>query len=398
MNDRPEVLARAPDHPLARLKEAREARGLSLKDLADRLGTNRQLVYRYQEGEIRATPSAVARFAAALNVPIGFFMRPEAPPEPAAVFFRQFRSKTTPKHLRAVERQLAWVRDFIVALEQYVVLPDVTVPDFKPPSDPQQISDELIDVAATELRRAWGMSNGVVRDVIRLVEGHGCVVVPNVIESPTVDGFSIWAHNGRPIIAIGCREVSASHRRTDVAHELGHLVLHRNIDRRYLEVNPKTHGLIETQAFRFARAFLMPEGTFRRSVSPVTLDNLLLAKTHWYLSVATMMTRAKDLGMIDDATYKRFWMNRNRRGWGTSEPLDEQIPMEHPRLLATAIVTLRDAHPENLLALSEEVGLLPSDFARFCALDPKELDANHNDDPFGIYPRDDQPEPWRRRA
>jgi Zn-dependent peptidase ImmA (M78 family)/transcriptional regulator with XRE-family HTH domain len=363
-------------HPLVRLKEAREARGWSLDELASRLGAHRQLVHRYERGEIQATPVTIARFAEALRVPVSFFSSPTPVAEPAPVFYRQFRSKTPPKHLLAVDRQLAWLSTFLRSIEEHVILPPVNVPDFHPPSDPRILLNSKIEESASALRRYWGMGEGVIRDVMRLVENHGCIVVAELVQSATIDGFSVWTKIGRPVIVVGCRPVSASHRRFDIAHELGHLILHRHVDRRFLEQNPSTHGLIEEQAFRFARAFLMPKETFKRSIGTVSLDTLLMAKTHWYLSVATMMVRAKDLGMIDEETYKRFWANRNRRGWRTSEPLDDQIPFEQPRLLSSGMRALRDADADNVLAICDEIAMHVDDVARYCGIDPNQLQAS----------------------
>lgn len=362
-------------HPLSRLREAREGRGMSLEDLAEKLGTSKQLVYKYEHALLPATPAAIARFSAALRVPPSFFSRPAPLAELAPTFFRHFRSKTSAKHLAAVERQLGWSQKFVEVLDEFVVLPPVNIPDFRPPSDPRDIMDRQIEECATAVRQHWGFADGVIRDVIRLVESNGCVVVSNLVASETIDGLSQSTRRGRPFIAIDCRELSSPHRRVDVAHELGHLVLHRAIDKRFVQANPDTHKLIEAQAFRFAGAFLMPETTFRRALPVVTLDTLLLAKPKWYLSVAAMLHRAQDLGMVSRDSAKKLYINLNRRGWRKKEPLDDQIPNEVPRLLANAVETIRESGRENLAALCDDVGLYPADLARFCGLSEDVLDA-----------------------
>ncbi|HET9343582.1 MAG TPA: XRE family transcriptional regulator [Candidatus Eremiobacteraceae bacterium] len=361
------------DHPLARLREAREGRSLSLEELAGKLGVQRQVVYKYEHGRVKPSPLAVARFCAALNVPVDFFSRSAPEPEPSPVFFRHFRSKTNKKQLAAVTRQLAWVRDFVTVLEQYVVLPEVSIPDFHPPSDPRQITETEIEDSATALRGHWGFRDGVIRDVVKLVENNGCIVVAELVKANAIDAFSLWSKRGRPIVVVGCREVSGVHRRFDVAHELGHLLMHRNIDKRFLQLNPDTHKLVEDQAFRFARAFLMPAASFRKSLTYVSLDSLLLLKQHWHLSVGAMLKRAVDLEMIDASAESGFWAKRNRRKWRDSEPFDDMIPPEEPRLLGNAIRALKADDPENLNALCDEVGLQGADVARYCGLEEEEV-------------------------
>jgi hypothetical protein len=46
-----------------------------------------------------------------------------------------------------------------------------------------------------------------------------------------------------------------------------------------------------------------------------------------------MIHRAQDLDLISLAQAERLWINCSRRGWRTSEPLDDQLPVEEPRLL-----------------------------------------------------------------
>ena len=268
---------------------------------------------------------------------------------------------------------MRWLQRVVELLESYVVLPAVNVPDFSPPSDPRDISDDEIEKAAVALRRHWSLGDGVIVDLIKLLEGNGCIVVAKLIECSTMDGFSQWTRSGRPYIAIDCRSVGAAHRRMDVAHELGHLILHRAVDRRFVESNPHTHKLIEAQAFRFAGAFLLPEPTFRRTVPNVTLDSLLLLKRQWRLSVAAMLHRAQDLAMLNAESAKKLWINRNRRGWRVDEPFDEQIEIEEPRLLQNAFFVLRDSSGDQISAISDELGLYAKDLARYAGLDESDL-------------------------
>lgn len=361
---------------LSRLREAREARALSLDDLAERLDTTRQVISRYETGKAVPRTETFVRLCAVLEVTPAFFTIPPPAAELAPLFFRHFKSKTTRKQLNAVRRKILWLRELVSALESIVVLPNVDIPDFSAPSDPRLISNDQIEAAATALRRAWGLGDGVIVEIVKLVEGKGCIVASGLVESATIDAFSLWTTTGRPLVAINCREVSASHVRFDVAHELGHLVLHRRVDRRFIEMNPETHKLIESQAFRFAGAFLMPESTFRRSVPYVSLDSLLLIKPQWQLSVAAMLHRAQDLNMVERQSAQNLWMNLTRRGWKKAEPLDEAITRDDPKLLKNALLTARDSGDAAIGALSRSLGISRCDYERFAGLSPGELGAN----------------------
>ncbi len=352
----------------ARIAEAREARAMSLEDLASIVGTSKQLLHKYETGKAHPGPETAARIATALELPLAFFMRPGIQPALRPLFFRDFRSKTRPKHRLAAVRQMAWAQHLVDVLDVHVIMPEINIPDFHPPSDPREIQPTQIEQAATALRRHWGLGDGVISDVVRLAESHGIVVITQLVRCDTIDGFSQWSGSGRPFIVINCRDVSPSHQRLDVAHEIGHLVLHRAVDKRFVEANPETHKIIEQQAFDFGSAFLMPELTFRRSVPLVSLDALLMLKPQWKASVAAMLRRSERLGMVPQDQAKRLWINRNRRGWREREPFEDQVPFEHPRVLANAIAALRESSPGRLDELVEELALSPADIARLSGI------------------------------
>lgn len=148
-------------------------------------------------------------------------------------------------------------------------------------------------------------------------------------------------------------------------------MLHKRVDRRFLELNPETHRKVEAQAFRFAGAFLMPETTFRQSVPYVSLDTLLMIKPEWNLSVAAMLHRAQDLRIVDGSIAQNLWINLTRRGWKNKEPLEESIAPEEPKLLGNALIAIQSSL--GVGALSKLVGLSPQDYERFAGLQKNAL-------------------------
>lgn len=360
--------------PLARLREAREARGLTLEELAEQIGSSRQFVFRHEQGVRRPHTSTIESFCAALHVLPSFFAREPARQHLTPVFFRQFRSKTVPRDRLKAERQLSWVQDVVRHIEKYVVLPPINVPDISPPSDPREISNDDIEKAAQSVRRSWGLGDGVLPNVIGLLESHGCIVVRDLVDGQDcIDGFSQWEMLGRPFVVVDCRGLSPAHRRSDAAHELGHIVLHKNVDKRFLNLNPHTHKLIEEQAFRFGAAFLLPATTFKGAVQTVALDTLLWLKPKLKASVALMLSRAIQLQMVLPEQSKRLWINLNRRGWKAHEPFEDRIALEEPLLLRNAILRMRDSVPGSVSLLCTETGLYPSDVARYCNTEENDI-------------------------
>ena len=120
----------------------------------------------------------------------------------------------------------------------------------------------------------------------------------------------------------------------DAAHELGHMILHSHLGKKYLEDKDKTkrHSLVEQQAFRFASAFLMPAESFRADVWMTSLEALLSLKERWKVSVKAMIMRCSQLGMIDEDQSRRLYIQYNRR-WKYAEPKDDTLPFESAHLM-----------------------------------------------------------------
>jgi Zn-dependent peptidase ImmA (M78 family) len=113
--------------------------------------------------------------------------------------------------------------------------------------------------------------------------------------------------------------------------------------------------LIETQAFRFGAALLLPEHSFLEDMYSVSLDGLRSLKSKWKVSIAMMIERLKDLGIINEEQHRRLRINYSTRQWNREEPMDAEIEVERPTYLAAAFRLLVDERiqtPEQICARS----------------------------------------------
>ena len=90
--------------------------------------------------------------------------------------------------------------------------------------------------------------------------------------------------------------------------------------------------VIEAQAHRFASALLMPEQEFVDSLYTVSLEGYRELKPYWKTSIAAMVRRTKDLGIITEDGYRNLYISISRRKWRKVEPFDEEIAPERPAL------------------------------------------------------------------
>ena len=351
----------------ARLREAREARELTGVALASLVGQAPSTISEYERGNVVPSPDAVDRLAGALNLPVTFFMRPS----PLAASDRlTFRSRSAAaKTLRMREtRKFHWTVEVAAFLRDLVRYPDVSFPQWQVPEDPRVLDDQQIDDLALQLRRYWGLDDGPVPNVVELLENNGAVIVRRELGSEYIDAYSDWQY-GVPHIVLGSDKLAAVRSRYDAAHELGHLVLHRQVPSELMNQAAMLKEL-ERQAHFFAGSFLLPAETFGSDYIMPTLDSLLRLKPSWRVSVGVMIKRLAWLGFISSEKERLLWIARSRRGWTRREPHDDELLAEEPRLLRSALEalfgsarltvgTLRVALPYSISDIEYLVGLPP---------------------------------------
>ncbi len=337
-----------------RLKEAREARGLTATALSDLLAVTRQAVSLYESCDASPQPDVMQRIANILNLPVSFFLRPINQTNNNAIFFRAQNAATKLDRGRGRSR-MKWLYEIVVPyLRQFVTLPEVNLPKIDIPQNPLQLSDDDIENIAIQVRREWGLGDGPISNVVLLLENNGFIVTRINLESPTLDAFSNFpvCFDGTPYIILGADKQSAVRSRFDAGHELGHIILHRNVNERKLRNNSE-FKILEQQANRFSSAFLVPMNKFAEDFSLPTLNAFQTMKPKWLVSIGVLIKRTYDLGFIPDEHYRKLWINYNQRGWRKEEPLDDKLPVERPlvlRRIFNLITEEKVRTPEQIIA------------------------------------------------
>ena len=328
----------------SRLREAREARQMTAVALSELIGVTPSGISLYERGHSSPSPDVLQKITAALNFKNAFFMRPEEDTTDTSrqtIFERSRSSATKATRMRAQHRRV-WLREIIQYLNKFIEfpMPDVRSSPFQ--SNWLSTSDADIESAAKDARRFWNLGDGPISNVTLLVENHGVVVTLIDMNANNLDAFSTWdSADDRPYIVLGSDAQSAFRTRFNVCHELGHLILHDNVspsefnDRKYF-------GIIESQADRFAAAFLAPATTFAVDMTTPSLEVFRILKPKWRTSIKMMIHRAQELEIIDREEARRLYINYNRRGWNREEPLDGDYQLEKPRLVRRAFEAIAE--------------------------------------------------------
>jgi Zn-dependent peptidase ImmA (M78 family) len=207
------------------------------------------------------------------------------------------------------------------------------LPQFDIPSDFREITNDDIENAARKLRDHWKLGEIPINNLLRTAERAGIVVGEFNLKVPQLDAVSTL-YNGVPYVLLNTFKQSGSRARFDLAHEIGHLILHRSLTREDLsgEDGKGIYDRLEEQAHWFAGALLLPPERFSNDLWAPTFRCFEELKAKWKVSIQAMMHRAHDLNLITEKQYN--WLNIaiSKKNARSVEPLDDVIKRESIRL------------------------------------------------------------------
>lgn len=351
-----------------RLTEARAARRIpSMSALARGMSVNPSTVSRWEEGTSAPDAEALGDIARFLAVRPEFFLRPEFT-SARPVFLRSL-SSTLIRDLQYQRAQMLWLQEISHAVEHYVDLPAVDVPDVLAGSTYHQLRDDDLERIALDLRRHWRVGEGPCGDMVPLLERAGFVV--SVIEMGTIklDGLCSWSPgDDRPHVLLASDKMSLARRQMDAAHEMAHALLHKDVSAAELQRDLK---MIETQAFRLASAFLLPSTTYPVEMRSPSLASMVAAKERWRVSIKAQIKRLADLEVIPDDYKTHLYKLYSAKGWSREEPFDRQWEPAPPRVLRDALHMIVDEGVRSKAdLLSLEFAVSAGDVENLTALPP----------------------------
>jgi len=308
-----------------RLAMARQLAGLKKAHLAALIEMSPTSVTAWESGAKQPNRATVAKLALALKVEPQFFGG-GAPPRVNKPHFRSLRS--TPQIAQdEAEAYGQFVAEVTGMLENAVEFPEVLSLDL--PVDPEEHTTTP-EEAARQAREFFGVGPGPVQHVIRLAERAGVVVVFSEPGIAAIDAYSLHTAT-RPIIVLNPVKDDYYRQRFDVAHELGHLIMHHDAE--------PGGKIAEEQANRFASEFLMPAQEIApflpNSTAGRAWAHLADLKEHWGVSLAALLYRARTLGIMGDVSYRNALVRMSQNGWRRAEP-GRVTSLEMPSMLPRA--------------------------------------------------------------
>ncbi len=292
-----------------RLKLARAAAGLSLRDLEKRI-ENRvtaQAIGKYERNESMPGSAVLIAIADALGVSVDYLTGDQE----MAFEGVEFRKKapTSKREESQVEANVLNLLDRYHLVEELLHLRSVEW--HSPREAPYPIVKDVAeaDLAAKSLRDHWCLGNDPIPNIVELLEEQGIKVLSFSLTN--IDGLTAHVrHSGKgtvPVIVVNSHDWGERQRLT-LTHELGHLVMDvaAGVDE-------------EKAAYRFGGAFLMPAdalwATIGKHRTSIGLGELLELKQLFGASVQAVTYRCKDLGIFNHALFRRLFNKFKRLGW-----------------------------------------------------------------------------------
>ncbi|MCK3922490.1 ImmA/IrrE family metallo-endopeptidase [Streptococcus suis] len=336
----------------SRLEELRLLNGLTRADLARELEVTEQAIWQFETGVTlpkMKNKIAMARF---FQVEVDYFdaVDKNGSFSLSRIAFRNadLEAKKT-IHIQMV--YLEKMNQMIDYLENFVSIPNQIIYQLVDSIEQKLQQHESLEFIADHAREVLAVSVDNA-NLLYSLEKSGIYISERLING-NADAYSAWSRNGRPFIVLGLGK-SAVRRNFDLAHELGHLLLHNQVD--FEELSKEELEEKEKEANQFASYFLLPRKQFlmdfvnivgKRVSNP---DQYILLKKRFGVSIQALEYRAYKLGLLTPQQNSYFYRQISKKGYKVVEPLDLEIPLKKPSKIRSILDVILS---NNLLTLSD---------------------------------------------
>lgn len=302
-----------------RVKQARQLCPMTQADLSARLGVSQSTIAHVEHGRLSPSQELINAIALQTGFPPSFFRQP--PDEDVPLGSLLFRARASAS---SQVENLA----YRYAQMGYRLVRKLLERTKRNPLQLPRLDNEIPASAAERTRAGLGLPpDRPIERLTNCLERAGVVVFSLPIVLPKIDAFSIWADETTPMIILSyVHGGDGSRLRYSVAHEVGHLVMHRSFS--------GDVQALENEANAFAGELLLPEIAIREEVSPpVSLSALAALKNKWGVSIQAIIMRAYELEIITERQKKYLFQQLSAKGWRTREPRNLDVSVERPQTL-----------------------------------------------------------------
>ena len=306
-----------------------------MTELAKMSGISKQSLSNYANESNVPPYENVLKIAEALNFPPDFFMVEDFCTTITDNTYFRSQAAATKTAQRSQAIKMEYVAKMYEALMDYIDWPELKLPEVEFEENDDHAVDtpemlERIEKLADQVREQWNLGTGPIDNFQFVLESHGIIVTSSKYVASTIDAFSQKVHleKGHPqdyvyIVAIAVGEKPIERLRFDMAHELGHILMHP-WEESNDDIDRETFNAREKQANMFASALLLPRRAFTRDIMAYAaeVDYYRHLKRKWRVSMQAMMYRARQLNIITGNQFAYMMRQVSKHGWRKHEPGD----------------------------------------------------------------------------
>lgn len=321
-----------------RLKRARIRSGLSMQELVNKANNivSKQSISQYEKDLKSPSSKVLIALANALNINTDYFFR-NIDVSIGKVDFRKQSTFGKKKQDTLKEK----VREY---LERYIEIENILEINckFENILNNENINSlDDIENISNKLRENWNLGIDPISNIVEMLEFRNIKVL--LIDDDKKFNGLCGEVNGEKsnyfIVLNDIKKLNNDRKRFTALHELAHLIL------------PK-HSLDEEKASdRFAGSFLFPKESvikeFGQKRNKISIEELAHIKQKYGISISGIIFRLRQLNIIQESMYKRFWI-KNR-----TSKFDDKHPYKKPIETTRFQKLLAHAYSESFISLSK---------------------------------------------
>ncbi len=242
-----------------RIKNSRIHKGLSLQEVADRIGVSKQMVNKYEQGKSVPGSEKIILLSKLFHQKPDYFFR-KSEVELGTISFRK-KSSLGVKKINALKEEIR------ICIENYLFIENILSIEnnFKNPLANFVISnEESIKDAADHLKEKWEIGKDALHNIIELLEEKMIKVIEVDDESGKFDGLATVIDGKYHIIVVN-KNYPVERKRFTLLHELGHILLNlKSYDEKMQE---NFCNLFASEMLLSSANLILEFGSYRNSIT-----------------------------------------------------------------------------------------------------------------------------------
>ena len=331
---------------------AREARGLTQQELANKLKLHKANISRLEKGNTHIQDETLVAISQATSYPTKFFIQ-QGSSIPVNLAYRK-RQQVPVKLLTPIEAKMNIIRRQVQFITRALNKSVTKLPVLEVTQDQSPAS------IAKAVKNKWNIKAGTIENMGSVLEEQGVIISSFDFGTERVDSRTMLTDDKCPIIFLN-KNLLGDKLRYSLAYELAQLVMHTF-------TNVQKDRDISREANQFTAEFLMPEKTIIKDFEEgITLSLLGELKRKWKVSMISLLYRADDLGQVSPNQKRYLIQQFNQQKIRRREPIELDVAPEQPLLLKKLIQNYINEYEIDTKKMADIFAIPLSDYMEYYA-------------------------------